>query len=496
MRKIRTILLSIPLLLFFANPAGAAEKEDQAWQDESIYYIMVDRFMNGVAHNDQGINIKDGEAFHGGDLQGVIEQLDYIKDMGFTSICLSPIMDNQKRGYHGFWVEDFMKTEEHFGTMKDAERLVQEAHKRNMKVIFEFPVNFTGNEHPWLNDSNKENWYKESSTAGEDDHLHNSWLKGLPELNLDNKEVQNYLFKAADYWIKNTNVDGFKLERKGEIPAEFIQVFASHVNSTKNGFFLLSHSENMIGARLHDGYYRTASEAFSDAGNSLQDVNEVWNMELNIKGSVWANYIDNLQTLRFAHRAVTNQKNPATRLNLALTYTFTAPGLPIVTYGTEVPLDPGADQAPKMMDFKAANEDLSKLLEKLNAMRQEFPALTKGDFKQLYHDSGFAVFKRTYQNNTMIIAINNDTKTRAITIQDLPEQQQLRGLLLDGVVRQSQDGGYKLGMDRETADVFVVENDQGYNWLFIGFVGGVLGLFVVAVAWLSRKSKSSKEDRE
>ena len=512
MKKFAALFMIIPFLLFCALPVSAAEKEERAWQDESIYFIMVDRFMNGDASNDYDVNPDDPKAYHGGDLQGIIDKLDYIKDMGFTTIWLTPIMDNQKKGYHGYWIKDFKAVDEHFGTMEDAKRLVKEAHKRDMKVLFDFVVNHTGDQHPWVSDPAKKDWYHEEQPIMGDsqDQLENGWLSGLPDLNTENPEVKNYLFDAADYWINQTDVDGFRLDTVKHVPKKFWSEFAAHVKETKKNFFLLGevwsedpsyiadYEKTGIDSFVNYPFYKEASTTFSDAGNSLNELYTVWERSQNYFKSpkVLGNFLDNHDNVRFTHLAVQNKKNPVTRLKLGLTYMFTSPGIPIVYYGTEVPLDGGEDpDNRKMMDFKSSDDDLTKLLDKLNAMKKQYPALTKGDFKELYNEEGFAIFKRTYKDNTMIISINNDTKTRAESLKDLPDNQQLRGLLLDGIVRQSKDGSYKLGMDRETADVFVVEEDEGYNWLFIGFVGGVLGLFVFAVTFISIKNKKTTAEQ-
>ncbi|MCX8046854.1 MAG: alpha-amylase family glycosyl hydrolase, partial [Anoxybacillus gonensis] len=159
MKRVFRALLIFVLLLSVTTPASA--KTERRWQDERIYFIMVDRFNNGNPKNDYEVDVHDPKAYHGGDLQGIIDKLDYIKEMGFTAIWLTPIFANEKGGYHGYWIEDFYKVEEHFGTLDDFKRLVKEAHKRDMKVILDFVVNHTGYNHPWLNDPAKKDWFHE-----------------------------------------------------------------------------------------------------------------------------------------------------------------------------------------------------------------------------------------------------------------------------------------------------------------------------------------------
>lgn len=142
------MLLVLPFLLFYAWPVQAAEKEERTWQDEAIYFIMVDRFNNMDPTNDKGVNVNDPKGYFGGDLKGVTAKLDYIKEMGFTAIWLTPIFENMPGGYHGYWIKDFYRVDPHFGTLDDLKTLVKEAHKRHMKVILDFVANHVGYDHP------------------------------------------------------------------------------------------------------------------------------------------------------------------------------------------------------------------------------------------------------------------------------------------------------------------------------------------------------------
>ena len=133
-------------------------------QDEVIYMIMVDRFNNGDTSNDKDANINDPLAYHGGDFKGITEKLDYIKEMGFTAIWLTPIFENMDNGYHGYWIKDFYQTNPYFGSMEEFKTLVEEAHKRDIKVILDFVVNHVGPNHEWLNDPTKKDWFHENKS--------------------------------------------------------------------------------------------------------------------------------------------------------------------------------------------------------------------------------------------------------------------------------------------------------------------------------------------
>ncbi|WP_198162642.1 alpha-amylase family glycosyl hydrolase [Halobacillus mangrovi] len=488
MRK-SIIVLMVPLLFLYALPVGAVEKEGRKWQDESIYYLMVDRFMNGSVKNNDNVDTSNPDAYHGGDIQGVIDQLDHIKELGFTTIELSPIMANSKNGYHGYWIEDFRKVEEHFGNVKDVRRLIEEAHKRDMKVMLDLVIGHTSPEHPWLEDQSKTDWFKDGATES-----HNPWLAEARPLNTSNPEVQQYLIKTAQFWIDQTGVDGFKIVDATSTSSEFIQTFRDEVMAENENFFIASNISAAGSGRIDTALNENIREVFASSGRSLDGLYNIWeeNRKKYTNPNQLLHYMDSPNVSRFTHLAVEEGLNPITRWELALTYLFTSPGIPVLYFGSEVPLDDGGDPSSiSMMNFKAEDEELKRRIEKLTSMRDQFPALTRGDFKEMYNNDGLAVFKRTYQDQTMIIAINNAEETKSTELTNLKDDQQLTGLIQDGIIRQQKDGVYRLGMERETADVFLVEPDRGYNWLFIGFVGGVLSLFVIAVVAIGLKNRKA-----
>ena len=155
MKKIVTIFIILFYMLTNSFSAHADEKVDRQWQDETIYSIMIDRFHNADGSNDQDVNMEDSSSYHGGDFLGIIDKLDYIREMGFTAISLSPIFDHGDGSYQGYGVNDFYQTDEHFGTIEEFQKLVAEAHNRDMKVMIDFGVKYVSLKPSWLTDSSK-----------------------------------------------------------------------------------------------------------------------------------------------------------------------------------------------------------------------------------------------------------------------------------------------------------------------------------------------------
>ncbi len=119
------------------------------WRDEIIYQVMIDRFEDGDKSNNWDVKYNTAVAFHGGDWQGLIDRLDYIEDLGVTALWISPVVKNVENdagfySYHGYWTQDFMSVNPHFGDMAKLKELVRKCHERNIKVILDIVTNHVG----------------------------------------------------------------------------------------------------------------------------------------------------------------------------------------------------------------------------------------------------------------------------------------------------------------------------------------------------------------
>lgn len=507
MKKRLTTFILFMFLLFYALPVGAVEKEGRNWQDETIYFLMVDRFNNGDNSNDYEVNMEDPKAYHGGDFQGIIDELDYIKDMGFTAIWLTPVFDNVEKGYHGYWINDFYNTEEHFGSVDKFKELVKEAHKRDIKIILDFVVNHVAPEHEWVNDPSKKNWFHEKQDIfdwNNQDQLENNWLYGLPDLAQENPETRKYLLDAAKWWIEETNIDGYRLDTVRHVPVDFWSEFSKEVKSVKDDFYLIgevwSNDPNYIAE-----YDKAGIDGFVDyplndhlrTAFAKPDQTLDWlfttskrNEAIYEDPELMGNFMDNHDTVRFTRDAVQNRQHPGTRWKLALTYLYTAPGIPIVYYGSEIALDGGEDpDNRRQMSFRA-DKELIDYITKIGELRNQLPSLTRGDLEVLYEKKGMAVFKRTYKEETSVIAINNTSNTQNITLTEdqLADDMELRGLLADDLVR-SKDGEYKLAIEREKAEIYVLAEKTGLNIPYIAVMGAVYAAFFIFIFMLVKRAR-------
>src|SRR5699024_12188511 len=127
MKRILITSMIAGLILTLILPVSLhAENNKVALNEEIIYNVFVDRFNNGDSKRHEQVDIEDELAYHGGDIKGIEDRLDVIQNLGFTTVLLSPIMDNAKKGYHGYWIEDFysIRSEEHTSELQSRFDLV------------------------------------------------------------------------------------------------------------------------------------------------------------------------------------------------------------------------------------------------------------------------------------------------------------------------------------------------------------------------------------
>lgn len=488
----KKILLIFILLLILCTYPNVQLANAESVKDEIIYDILVDRFNNGDQHNSEQLNLDDPYGYHGGDFKGIIMKLDDIKALGYTTISLSPVMENAKDGYHGYWTTDFYAIEKEFGKMEEFKQLVHEAHQRDLKVLLEFSPNYIAKTSSIASDN--QDWIDQSKRI---DTVKAPWLENVVMLNQNNPEVQTYLLSAADYWIEETGIDGYKLYAADQTSPKFLQTLTAHLKKQRPDFILAAtllqnnHQTVLDDPNIdlveNNKLSEIMSAVFSKENEPVSSIYETWQKEDNKAGLL---YIDNKFTKRFTQKFAENGRNMVTAWKLALTYLYTAPGVPIVYQGSEIPMYGGEfPENQRLVEFNSGDNELKEFMERITSLHTKFPALKYGDFEFVASDQGMSVFKRSYQDETIYIAINNDTEARTVLIDEIGTGLQLRGLLGDNLVRGNKAGTFPISIPRETAEVYTVEEAKGLNWLFIGPIVGIFLLFVIAVVYLSKKQK-------
>jgi len=224
------------------TPQGGASVESLG----NIYFVLLDRFSNGDAKNDSKIDLKDPDAFHGGDLQGVINELDHLQKLGVQTIWLSPVFATRQEkffghgAYHGYWVEDLTRVEPRFGDIAALEELSRQLHQRGMKLLLDLVLNHVAFDSPLL--KTHPDWFHHQGSIedwNDARQLENRDVDGLPDLAQENEEVYRMLRDASLAWIDRVHPDGFRLDAVKHVPLAFWRRFDAEVHAHAGAQFVL-----------------------------------------------------------------------------------------------------------------------------------------------------------------------------------------------------------------------------------------------------------------
>ena len=369
---------------------------------DSMYLIMPDRFANGDPANDEPAEAPGSHdrakarAYHGGDLRGIREHLDYFKDLGVTTLWLTPIVKNgATEDYHGYGAVDLYAVEPHLGTLRNYQELVAAAHQQGMKIVFDIVPNHVGPRHPWaakpplpdwfhgtvknhLNSSAPVNgtFYGEPENQGHDlfealvdphapsrlwRNLTEGWFVDLlPDMNTENPVVAQYLLQNAIWWTESSGLDGFRVDTFPYVSREFWarwhaglrkiyprlttigEVF--HPDASVTSFFAR-------GQRQYDGTDTGVSTLFdypmyfalrdvllngAPAGRITDVLRHDW---LYPRPDQLVTFFGNHDVARFASA----KGSSAAKLKMAFALTLTLRGIPQFYYGDEIGMPGGGD---------------------------------------------------------------------------------------------------------------------------------------------------------
>jgi glycosidase len=445
-----------------------------------MYLIMIDRFADGDKTNNdppqsKGLYDRDNKFYyHGGDLQGIIDHLPYLKDLGVTAIWLTPWYDNYDHpneielkegkpssGFHGYNPQDFYAVEEHLGSLAKLRQLVDAAHRSGIKIIQDEVVNHTGPYHSWVVDPPTPTWFN----GTKEHHLKNvfqTWvlhdprpveelkratmegwfLDFLPDLNQNDPEVKRYLIQNTLWWIGVTGLDGIRMDTWQYVPNTFWHDWTTALKREYPSFTVVgevkdgdvAHTSYFQGGRSRDGadsgldslldfpLFYSIRHAFAE-GRNLDEVAKTL-----AKDSLYSNP-DILVTLLGGHddgRFMSEEGATTAGLKLANAFVLTTRGVPQLYYGDEIGMR-GPDEPTTRADFPGGftgdrrnvftrggrtreEQELFEYVRKVARLHTELEPLKRGSLVNLYVSDQQYAYARRTQASSVITVINNDTK--------------------------------------------------------------------------------------
>ena len=287
-----TIIAGVFLALGTIHAAASSSARAVDWRDQVVYFLMIDRFDDGDAgNNDQGAGEFDpasGAHFSGGDLAGVQRRIDYIRGLGATAVWITPPVANQwwdgkvgYGGYHGYWASDFKAVDAHFGTLADYRALAAALHAQDMKLVQDIVVNHTGNfflydlaydatdpaagfsvntrsrpmtaptQPPFsLNDPRRAadraagiyHWAPPIQDFTRREQELGYALADLDDLDTENPQVRRALRDSYGHWIREVGVDAFRVDTAFHVPADYFRDFLHSQDAAAPGILAVARS--------------------------------------------------------------------------------------------------------------------------------------------------------------------------------------------------------------------------------------------------------------
>lgn len=349
-----------------------------------LYLIMPDRFADGDTTNNNITMRRPYEtdrsrnhARHGGDIAGMLANLNYIDSLGVTAVWVNPVFENDTRGgsYHGYATTDYYRIDPRLGSNEEWSAFVDACHDRGIKVVMDMIFNHSGIDHPWISDMPMADWYNHpdgsvltnfrlstlhdpyASDVDRDATVNGWFVRGMPDLNQRNPHLMRYLIQNSIYWIEQSGIDGIRMDTYPYADAAAMARWIADVEREYPDFNIVG--ECWYGNEGAEAYWQRGSYV----NHSDPNLPTVMDFKLSIDGSTAFNeetgpygggfntiydhlaldfmfpdpqriltFLDNHDTDRFLHE----EPSDLGTWRQAQTLLLTSRGIPQIYYGTEI----------------------------------------------------------------------------------------------------------------------------------------------------------------
>ncbi len=408
-----------------------------AWYDEAVFYhIYPLGLTNAPKHNPYG------EPEHR--LNTLLPWISHIKSIGCNAIYIGPLFESVG---HGYETTDYKKLDSRLGTNEDLTNFVAECHRQGVRVILDGVFNHTGRDFFAFQDikQNRENsrykdWYCNVNFWGNNEYndgfTYDNWggYNLLAKLNQHNPEVRNYICDVIRFWVSEFDIDGIRLDAADVLDFSYMQALRQVANEVKPDFWLM-------GEVIHGDYIRWVNEGtlhsvtnyhlhkalfsghndhnYFEIAHTVKRLYEMGGSRPD--GLKLYNFVDNHDVERIYTKL--NNKNHFTPAHILM---YTLPGIPSIYYGSEFGIEGrkerGSDDslrpALSLENYADALETnpCTKLLAALGRLRQNTPALSYGEYKELLLTNCQYAFARNYNGQSVVVAVNNADNDFSVTL--------------------------------------------------------------------------------
>lgn len=448
-----------------------------------MYLIMTDRFADGdPSNNEPGYAPDEPRGWHGGDFRGIDEHLNYLQQLGVTTLWTTPILSNgnMPQSYHGYAAVDLYAVDSHFGSLADYQHLVSDLHARHMKIVFDIVPNHIGVEHPWVHDPPTPDWFHgtperhthvrsnfeeladpHAAPADALDVTHGWFTDAMPDLNQENPLVSTYIIQNAIWWVETAGLDGFRIDTFPYVGRKFWSNFHQRLHDIYPSLTTVGEVYNgdptitsfFAGGASHDGIDTGLYTPFDFPSYfAMRDV-LLHDKPMTTLASVLSEdhlyphperlitFFGNHDTRRFLSEPGASPE----RLKLAFALLATLRGMPEVYSGDEIGME-GGDDPDNRRDFPGgfksgthdafkdsarttAEHDLFAWSSTLFHLRMDHAAIRSGDQQDLVADSTAIAYLRgtnlsegcsaTNQAERILVVVSKASESRTVDIPTL-----------------------------------------------------------------------------
>ncbi|MFI5171982.1 MAG: glycoside hydrolase family 13 protein [Chitinophagales bacterium] len=437
-----------------------------------IYLIMPDRFSNGDTTNDIASNLKEKNygrksltSRHGGDIQGIINHLDYVKSIGVTAIWCTPLLENNQEewSYHGYAATDHYKVDERFGNNELYKKYAIESHKRNLKVVMDIVPNHCGSQHWIIKDLPMSNWIHQWETYTKTNYrtpslldpygaeydkklMLDGWFdKHMPDLNQQNPFVAKYLIQNYLWWIEFAQVDGFRIDTYTYNDLDFMRDAAEAIFYEYPGFGMFAETwVNGVGVQGYFNGNNNLNTGYNSLLPGVTDFELLWSINDMVEDKFgWTDgvasiYLKLTQDYLYgdANKNVVFLGNhdlsrfysvageDINKMKLATTFILTTRGIPQWYYGDEILMKnftnpdgrvredfPGGWNGDSINKFDSNNlvgkeKEYFEYVKKLANYRKTSKPITSGNLMQFVPYNGIYVYFRYTDSETIMVIMN------------------------------------------------------------------------------------------
>ena len=427
-----------------------------AWVANSVFYLVFpDRFRRDAWDEDPASISDEDTGAKGGTLRGVIESINYLKELGISALYFTPIFKAQS--YHRYDTTDYYAIDPLLGTEADFRELVQTAHDAGIRIILDGVFNHCGSQFPPFQDLVKKreasqyrdwfyahtfpinlerktrlikeegwsSWFEHEDGARSLEYETFAFTPFMPRLRTSNPEVQQYFLDVALHWIREYDIDGWRLDVADEVSPDFWRAFRKAVKAEKPDAYIVGEvwydsrfwlDGTQFDAVMNYPVSSACKEFFAERSISSEEMRS--NLSEAVMRYSWPvnNAMMSLFESHDTDRFLSVADGDQTALILAYCFILMFPGAPLLLYGSEVGMSgnqPHGNRRPMNWDPASWNQDILSAVRTLTELRRKTPALRLGNFAWFNAgDDNIIAFIRSHEREQVFIFINRAQENR------------------------------------------------------------------------------------